>query len=152
MLTRRRRRLAACAILPLATLIVAACASRSALAPVAPPVRASFEPGLIVKGADLARIGNCADCHTAAHGKPYAGGRPLKTPFGTIYGTNITPDSETGIGTWPEAAFARAMREGVDREGRHLYPAFPYDHFTRLTDEDVRALYAFIMTRGRLRR
>ncbi len=86
-------------------------------------------------------------CHTAEGGKPYAGGTPLKTPFGTIYGTNITPDAETGIGAWPLEAFSRAMREGLDREGRHLFPAFPYDHFTKLTDEDVAALYAFIMTR-----
>ena len=137
--------------LPVATFFVAACATQSALAPVESPLRLSFEPGLIATGADLARIGNCADCHTAADGKPYAGGRPLKTPFGTIYGTNITPDPETGIGKWPEAAFARAMREGIDREGRHLYPAFPYDHFTRLTDDDVRALYAFVMTREPVR-
>ena len=61
---------------------------------------------------------------------PYAGGVPLETPFGTIYGTNITPDPETGIGRWSEAAFVRAMREGVDRDGSHLYPAFPYEHFT----------------------
>jgi mono/diheme cytochrome c family protein len=72
---------------------------------------------------------------------------PLATPFGTIYGTNITPDPETGIGRWSEAAFTRAMREGVDRSGRHLYPAFPYDHFVRTTDEDLHALYAYLMTR-----
>ena len=67
----------------------------------------------------------------------FAGGRALKTPFGTIYSTNITPDAETGIGRWSEAAFRRAMHDGVDREGRHLYPAFPYDHFTKMTDADA---------------
>ncbi|OSJ08882.1 cytochrome C [Bradyrhizobium canariense] len=100
----------------------------------------------IWRGAQLAAIGNCNDCHRADTGESYAGGRPLPTPFGTIYSSNITPDAETGIGTWPEAAFKRAMREGVDREGRQLYPAFPYDHFTKATDEDLGALYAFLRT------
>jgi mono/diheme cytochrome c family protein len=112
-----------------------------------PAGRPSFDRLLVAQGARLAAIGNCVTCHTAAEGKPYAGGRPLKTPFGTIYGTNITPDPETGIGGWSEAAFRRALREGLDREGRHLYPAFPYDHFTRLTDGDIAALYAYLMTR-----
>src|SRR3989441_1398990 len=111
----------------------------------------SFPREQIAKGEELAHIGNCLSCHTAEGGKPYAGGTPLKTPFGTIYGTNITPDTETGIGGWSLEAFTRAMREGVDREGRHLFPAFPYDHFTKLTDEDIAALYAFIMTREPVR-
>ena len=71
----------------------------------------------------------------------------MKTPFGVIYSTNITPDLKTGIGAWSEAAFARAMHEGVARDGSHLFPAFPYDHFTRVSDEDVKAIYAFLMTR-----
>ena len=70
----------------------------------------------------------------------------MPTPFGTIYSSNLTPDLETGIGTWSEEAFRRAMHEGVDREGRQLYPAFPYDHFTKATDEDIHALYAFLMS------
>src|SRR5687768_14305547 len=123
----------------------------SALAPSEPPPRAAFDADVIAKGAQLAAMGNCNVCHTAPGGKAYAGGRPLKTPFGTVYGTNITPDPETGIGRWSEAAFARAMREGLDREGRHLYPVFPYDHFTKMTDEDIRALYAFVMTRQPVR-
>ena len=86
-------------------------------------------------------------CHTGEGGKAYAGGFALKTPFGTVYGTNITPDPETGIGRWSLAAFTRALRDGVDRDGRHLYPAFPYDHFTKVSDEDISSLYAFIMTR-----
>jgi mono/diheme cytochrome c family protein len=129
----------------LAALLVAACAAQQA--PVESPAAASFDPGLVRKGGELAALGNCNTCHTAPGGKPYAGGRALKTPFGTLYGTNITPD-ETGIGGWSEAAFRRAMREGVDREGRHLYPAFPYEYYTRLTDEDIRALYAYLMTRA----
>jgi mono/diheme cytochrome c family protein len=79
--------------------------------------------------------------------KAFAGGLPVPTPFGTIYSSNITPDAETGIGRWPEAAFRRAMRSGVDRAGRHLYPTFPYDHFTNVSDDDDRALYAYLMTR-----
>ena len=76
---------------------------------------------------------------------------PVPTPFGTIYSSNITPDAETGIGRWSEAAFRRAMRSGVDRDGQHLYPTFPYDHFTNVSDEDDRALYAYLMTRQPVR-
>jgi mono/diheme cytochrome c family protein len=115
--------------------------------PPANPSAASFDPGIVAKGAQLAAIGDCAVCHTQTGGKPYAGGFPLTTPFGTIYGPNITPDAQTGIGAWSEAAFRRAMRSGVDREGNHLYPAFPYDHFTKATDSDLSAIYAFLMTR-----
>ena len=111
----------------------------------------SFPRELVAKGAELAHLGNCMGCHTAEGGKAYAGGTPIKTPFGTIYGTNITPDANTGIGRWSREAFARAMREGVDRDGGNLYPAFPYDHFTKLADEDIAALYAFLMTREPVR-
>src|SRR5258708_10170471 len=125
--------------------IVAGCASHESVAQAEPPK--SFPRDQVAKGQDLAYIGNCMGCHTAEGGKPYAGGTPLKTPFGTIHGTNITPDPETGIGRWSLEDFSRALREGLDREGRHLFPAFPYDHFTRLADDDVAALYAFVMTR-----
>lgn len=115
--------------------------------PPASPSASSFDPGIVAKGAQLAALGGCAVCHTQAGGRPFAGGLPVETPFGTVYGTNITPDPTTGIGNWSEAAFRRALREGVDRKGEHLYPAFPYDHFTRTTDGDISALYAFLMTR-----
>lgn len=115
--------------------------------PPASPAASSFDPGIVAKGAQLAAVGNCAVCHTQAGGKPYAGGFPVQTPFGIIYGSNITPDPATGIGRWSEAAFRRAMRSGVDRQGNHLYPAFPYDHFTKTSDSDIAALYAFLMTR-----
>jgi mono/diheme cytochrome c family protein len=108
---------------------------------------ATFDPARIAKGAELAAIGNCRVCHTAESGAPFAGGRALPTPFGTIFATNITPDAGTGIGHWTEADFRRALHEGVDRGGHQLYPAFPYDHFTLVSDDDVGALYAFIMTR-----
>ena len=86
-------------------------------------------------------------CHTARRGQPGAGGRPFTLAIGTFYSSNITPDAETGIGNWSEVAFARALREGVARDGRHLFPVFPYDHFTKLTDADIEALYAYVMTR-----
>jgi mono/diheme cytochrome c family protein len=106
-----------------------------------------FDRASAAKGADLAALGYCAVCHTAPGGKPYAGSRALPTPFGVIYSSNITPDSETGIGRWSKEAFSRALRDGISREGYHLYPAFPFDHFTHLTDDDIGALYAFMMTR-----
>jgi len=115
--------------------------------PIDRPERESFDAALVEKGATLAALGACAVCHTAEGGEAYAGGRPLPTPFGVIHATNISPDPETGIGRWSEAAFRRALRRGIDRAGNHLYPAFPYDHFTRLTDDDITALYAYVMTR-----
>jgi mono/diheme cytochrome c family protein len=124
---------------------------RPSIAEVDPPDRATFSKALIAEGAQLTLMGNCIDCHTNPGGRPYAGGRALQTPFGTIHSTNITPDTETGIGRWSQAAFLRSMHEGVGRDGRHLYPAFPYDHFTKLTADDVGAIYAFLMTRDPVR-
>jgi nicotinate dehydrogenase subunit B len=118
-----------------------------ALPPIPPPAATSFDHTTVLHGEALAHLGNCRTCHTAPGGQPFAGGRALRTPFGTIYTTNITPDPETGIGRWSAAAFARAMREGVSRDGRFLYPAFPYDHFARVSDSELDALYAFLMTR-----
>jgi mono/diheme cytochrome c family protein len=135
-----------------AIVIVAAAAAfvvtwRPAIAAIEPPAPQSFDTALVKRGRELAAIGNCSDCHTLRGGEAFAGGLPVPTPFGTIYSSNITPDAETGIGRWPEVAFRRAMRDGVDRDGRHLYPTFPYDHFTNVSDEDDRALYAYLMTR-----
>lgn len=97
------------------------------------------------RGKDVAAIGSCAVCHTAAGGETNAGGRAMDTPFGTIYSTNITPDPETGLGGWSFEAFDRAMREGVARDGTYLYPAFPYTYFTRMAPDDMEALYAYLM-------
>jgi mono/diheme cytochrome c family protein len=124
---------------------------RPAIAAIDPPAPASFDSALVKRGRALAAAGNCSDCHTVRGDKTFAGGLPVPTPFGTIYSSNITPDAETGIGRWPEAAFRRAMRSGVDRDGRHLYPTFPYDHFTNVSDDDDRALYAYLMTRQPVR-
>jgi len=99
----------------------------------------------IERGQNLVAVGNCAGCHTSDSDQPYAGGYPFKTPFGTIYSTNITPDRETGIGGWSYAAFRRAMTEGVDRKGEHLYPVFPYDHFSKMKDSDINDIYNYVM-------
>jgi mono/diheme cytochrome c family protein len=117
--------------------------------PAIPSDRSSpiFGGAEISRGAQLAAIGNCNSCHTREDGPPYAGGRPIATPFGTIHGTNITPEGSTGIGGWSERAFIRAMRDGVSRDGHHLYPAFPYDHMTKMREDDIKAVYAFVMTR-----
>jgi mono/diheme cytochrome c family protein len=140
------------ALLLLVTLAgLAALASRPAIHPIEAPGADSFDPAEVTRGANLAAIGNCNVCHTAPGGRMFAGGRAVSTPFGIVYSTNITPDLMTGIGQWSERAFARALREGVDNDGQHLYPAFPYDHFTMLSDADVRALYAYFMTRESVR-
>lgn len=119
----------------------------ASLAPSDPPARSTLQAAAIRKGAALAAVGNCNVCHTTSSGASYAGGRAIETPFGKVIATNITPDRDTGIGRYSPAAFTRAMREGVDREGRHLYPAFPYDHLAKVNDDDLSALYAFVMTR-----
>src|SRR6185437_15609964 len=122
-----------------AALALSAAAAPGALTPAASPQ--------VERGAMLAKIGNCDVCHTVDGGQPYAGGRPIPTPFGSVYATNITPEPETGIGRYSQAQFERAMRQGVRRDGAQLYPAFPYDHFSYAADADFDALYAFLMTR-----
>lgn len=117
--------------------------------PIAEVLAASPDPSaseMIAAGERLARAGYCATCHTEAGGVAYAGGYPVATGFGVIHSTNITPDPETGIGRWSLAAFRRAMHEGVARDGSHLFPAFPYDHFTLTSETDIDVLYAYLMT------
>ncbi|HEY6966019.1 MAG TPA: cytochrome c [Burkholderiales bacterium] len=106
----------------------------------------AFAQGDAKRGEYLAKAGGCVGCHTAEGEKavPYAGGRALKTPFGTFYGPNITPHPTAGIGRWSEADFARALREGLRPDGAHYFPAFPYPSFTRITDADVRDLWAYL--------
>ncbi len=118
------------------------------IAPIARPDASVFSSATIEQGRQLAALGNCAVCHTDINGAVNAGGRAIETPFGTIYSTNITPDVETGIGNWSYPAFERAMREGIHRDGRHLYPAFPYTHFAKATDADLQALYAYLMAQA----
>lgn len=99
----------------------------------------------VIRGAYLARAGDCVACHTAPQGKPFAGGLPIESPFGVIYSTNITPDKENGIGDYTEEAFAAALREGKRADGANLYPAMPYPSYATLTDDDIHALYVYFM-------
>ncbi|HEU5297722.1 MAG TPA: cytochrome c, partial [Burkholderiaceae bacterium] len=104
--------------------------------------------GQIERGAYLARAGNCSGCHTDRGGAPYAGGKGIPTPFGTVYASNLTPDVKTGIGSWNAAHFWRAMHHGRSKDGRLLYPAFPYPSFTLITRDDSDALYAFLRSQA----
>jgi mono/diheme cytochrome c family protein len=113
----------------------------------APSERLAGSAEQIARGAYLARAGNCMGCHTARGGPAYAGGRAIETPFGAVYSSNLTPDKATGIGDWSSAHFWRALHNGRSKDGRLLYPAFPYTSYTAVTREDADALYAFLQSR-----
>ena len=100
----------------------------------------------IERGRYLAIVGDCAACHTDAGGPAYAGGRPIETPFGMVVAPNITPDAATGIGAWSDDAFVSAVKDGIGRDGTHLYPAMPYPYFTRATRQDILDIRAFLNT------
>jgi mono/diheme cytochrome c family protein len=113
----------------------------------APPPSATTSATLAdrqARGAYLARAGNCAGCHTMQGGRPYAGGRELPTPFGTFVTPNITPDRDTGIGAWTAQDLWRAMHHGKGRDGKLLYPAFPYTEYTKVTREDSDAIFSYL--------
>ena len=114
---------------------------------------AAAGPDEITRGEYLAAAAGCADCHTDTKngGRPYAGGRPLTTPFGTFYAPNITPDPETGIGRWSNAQFLNALREGVRPDGSNYFPVFPYPSFTKITDDDARAIKAYLFAQPAVR-
>ena len=114
--------------------------------PVADSIATRTPADLIARGEYLARAGDCIACHTARGGVPYAGGRGIETPFGTVYAPNLTPDSQTGLGQWSASDFWRALHNGRSRDGRLLYPAFPYTAFAKTTDEDLTAIYAYLMS------
>jgi mono/diheme cytochrome c family protein len=122
--------------------------AQDAAAPTPPAAAAPASPAdsLIEKGKYLATAGDCISCHTRPGGEEFAGGLPLKTPFGTIYTANITSDKDSGIGGWTEDQLKRAMREGIADDGDHLYPAFPYTAYTKVTDEDIHAIYAYLQS------
>lgn len=126
----------------LTVLLVLAIEPRAIARAAMPPPQAS--PDLVQRGEYLARAGDCTACHTAPGGQPFAGGLALDTPFGKIVASNITPDRDTGIGGWTEAAFARALRQGVSTDGHLLYPAMPYNDYTKVSDADVHALKAYL--------
>lgn len=118
--------------------------------PAYPPTAAASSPEQaqsIKRGEYLAKMGDCISCHTNVKGKTpaYAGGLSIKTPFGTFYTPNITPDKETGIGNWTEADFIRALKQGRDPQGRNYFPVFPFVYFANVTDSDARDLYAYFM-------
>ncbi|HEX6704141.1 MAG TPA: cytochrome c [Albitalea sp.] len=105
----------------------------------------SHSPDLVERGRYLAQAGDCVACHTAPGGRPFAGGLPLASPIGAMYSTNISPDPDTGIGKYTLADFDRAVRHGIRSDGDTLYPAMPYPSYARMSDDDLRALYAYFM-------
>ena len=122
-------------------LLVALLASLS----LAPAARAEDTAGGTARGEYLARAADCVACHSVPGGRAFAGGLKMGTPLGAIFATNITPDIETGIGAYTLRDFDRAVRGGVAKGGRRLYPAMPYPSYAKITDEDLRALYEFFM-------
>ncbi|MFL9887487.1 cytochrome c [Paraburkholderia agricolaris] len=117
----------------------------AAIALTSPKAFAADDAALVARGEYLARAGDCAACHTTAAQKPFGGGLAMKTPLGIVYSTNISPDQVKGIGNYTEADFGRALREGVARDGHNLYPAMPYPSYAKVSDADVKALYAYFM-------
>lgn len=137
---------AAAAVVLAAALLAAGCVTQAPPAAPAAPAEQVFDAAAVARGAKIAALGNCAGCHTAAGGAPFGGGLPLRTPYGVLYSSNITPSAD-GLGGWSATEFEAAMRAGVSRDGHRLYPAFPYDHYTRMDAADLRDLRAFVMTR-----
>ncbi|SEA44390.1 cytochrome c [Variovorax sp. YR216] len=111
-----------------------------------PPTAFNSTPELVERGRYLALAGNCAGCHSALGAAPYAGGVGIETPFGTVFASNLTPDPAAGIGRWNSDHFWRALHNGRSKDGRLLYPAFPYPNFTRVTREDSDAIFAYLQT------
>ena len=135
------------AVLPAALMFIASLsAAPAAHAQQAAAQHRAAPQTLAQRGEYLARAGDCISCHTANGGVPFAGGYRLDTPFGALLAPNITPDPKTGIGLWSADQFYRAMHEGVNRHGQDMYPAMPYDFYTRITREDSDAIYGYLRT------
>jgi mono/diheme cytochrome c family protein len=115
-------------------------------APLDAPGVFQASPQQIEHGKYLVQIGNCMSCHTPQGGVPFAGGKAIGTPFGTVYSSNLTPDKATGLGGWSAAEFWRAMHHGRSKDGRLLYPAFPYTSYTHVSREDSDAIWAYLQT------
>lgn len=122
--------------------------NRSDPSPGTAPVLHGAPPSaaLVARGAYLARAADCVACHTAPGGKPFAGGLAFKLPFGTLYSSNITPDRDTGIGAWSDDDFVRAMHDGIRKDGKRLYPAFPYTSYSQLSRDDALAIKAYLFS------
>ena len=110
---------------------------------VPPELRAA---DVVARGKYLTQAADCEVCHTREGGQPFAGGRAFKSPFGVLYSPNITADGETGIGAWSDADFLRAVHQGIAKDGERLYPAFPYESYTLITDDDVLAIKAYLFS------
>ena len=134
------------ALLALAAFTAASVGWRSSLPRMTSPL-APVSQEVLTRGAQVAALGNCVTCHTSDQGEPFAGGKAFNTGFGTVYSSNLTPDADTGLGAWSFQAFERAMRQGISRDGHALYPAFPYTAFASISDDDMTALYAWLMQR-----
>ncbi|MGR9079833.1 molybdopterin cofactor-binding domain-containing protein [Rhizobium leguminosarum] len=136
------------AVAALSGIVTMASPWRSAIGTIPRPDANVYSQATIERGRLAAAAGACNVCHVGDDGTPFAGGRRFDTPFGAVYATNITPDTESGIGAWSYPAFERAMREGVSRDGHHLYPAHPYTSFAGAEEADLQALYAYMMTQA----
>lgn len=136
----------ATSVLLLIVVVIAGAAWYAARIPASPFDGAFVDTGSaqwIQRGAYVARLGDCVACHSVPGKAPFSGGLKMATPLGAIFTTNITPDKDTGIGLYSLADFDRALRRGVARDGHRLYPAMPYPSYAKLSDDDVRALYAY---------
>jgi mono/diheme cytochrome c family protein len=138
------KRLALLVVCATVAVLAASCSKQEP--PATPQAKSDTRPENVVRGQYLAAVGDCYACHTVRGSPPYAGGLDIPTPFGKLYTPNITPDKETGIGTWTADDFWRAMHEGKSKDGSFLYPAFPYTNYTKVTREDSDAIYAYLMT------
>ncbi|MBB3138593.1 nicotinate dehydrogenase subunit B [Rhizobium pisi] len=136
------------AVAALSGIVTMASPWRPAIGTIQRPDANVYSAATIERGRLAAAAGACNVCHVGNDGTPFAGGRRFDTPFGAVYATNITPDTQSGIGAWSYPAFERAMREGVSRDGHHLYPAHPYTSFAGAEDADLQALYAYMMTQA----
>lgn len=128
----------------LALISLSLLSAASAMAGTRPAGAPSTDLALIAQGRYVSLAADCLACHQGPGGKPYAGGTPLKSAFGTLYGPNITPDNQTGIGSWTRGEFDKALRLGIGKGGRYLYPAMPYDAYTKMTEADMDALWAYL--------
>lgn len=123
-----------------------AAASTPASAPAPAASGASATDDLIAKGKYLVTAGDCMPCHTGPDAQPFSGGLVLQTPFGGISSPNLTPDKDTGLGTWTEEEFYKALHDGIGKDGEYLYPAMPYTSFTKVTKDDVKAIFAYLQS------